>query len=314
MLFSPSSAFLALALLAEPPAAVEPPALLSCRAGVLHLELTADATGEPVEVCIRPGLTTTFLVDSKRVRVELKERERFFRVAEIAGMLVLIPSESLRDGERLRVTFHFEDGAAPTSVTFVLVVHPAQAAWQVEVSRHPRPVASYRQEARQARAEALQCQQEKARLQAECSGRTGLTGLVAPGLVDGRGVLSRDIQEEVVLRPEELLIPTSAHSYRSTTLHMKGEEQLVRLAVRLDLRNRGTEPWLVAGAALIGPTGEQLRILDFWQLDTAPPGQWSPVVVEAEATERQARGPFLLKLWDADGQRVITIGNVTFPE
>ncbi|RYY96955.1 MAG: DUF2381 family protein [Chitinophagaceae bacterium] len=37
------------------------------------------------------------------------------------------------------------------------------------------------------------------------------------------------------------------------------------------------------------------------------------MVVEAEATAEAARGAFSLKLWEADGLRTVTIGNVTFP-
>ncbi|HSP81525.1 MAG TPA: hypothetical protein VLQ93_23605 [Myxococcaceae bacterium] len=38
------------------------------------------------------------------------------------------------------------------------------------------------------------------------------------------------------------------------------------------------------------------------------------MVVEAVATERQARGPFLLELWDEEGTSVVALGNVRFPQ
>jgi hypothetical protein len=36
--------------------------------------------------------------------------------------------------------------------------------------------------------------------------------------------------------------------------------------------------------------------------------------VEVLATEREARGTYTLILWDAERQRTVTLGNVTFPE
>ncbi|HSP78243.1 MAG TPA: DUF2381 family protein [Myxococcaceae bacterium] len=313
MLSSLSVAFLALALLAALPAAAEPLSLPLCESGVRRIELVADANGKPPEVCIHDGLTTTFVVDSKRARMVLKERERFRHVAETADTFVLIPSELLRDGERIPLTFYFEDGAAPTSATLMLVVHPAQAEQQVEVSRHPRQVASYQQEARQARAEARRCLQEKTRIQAECDGPSGLTGPIALGLVGTGGISSRNLLDEAVVRPGATLAPLTVHGYRSTTQRREGGEQIVRLAVKLDLANGGTNSWKAAGAALIGPNGEALRILQVWQLEPISVGGTRSVVVEAEAIEREVRGPFILKLWAEDGVGGLTFDGITFP-
>jgi len=308
-----SVVLLALALFVAFPSAAEPPSLPLCESGVRYIELVADATGKPPEVCIHDGLTTTFIVDSKWARMVLKERERFRHVAETADTFVLIPSELLRDGERIPLTFYFEDGAAPTSASLMLVVHPAQAEQQVEVSRHPRQVASYQQEARQARAEARQCQQEKTRLQAECDGPSGITGPIALGLVGTGGVSSRDLLDEAVVRPGSTLAPIMLRGYRSTIQQGGGEEWRVRLAVELDLANGGTEPWKAAGAALMGSNGEAPRILQVWQLEPIFVGGTRRVVVEAEAMEREVGGPFILKLWAEDGASGLTLEGITFP-
>ena len=278
-----------------------------------YISLAADATGEPPEMCIRQGLTSTLHFDSKRVRFEL-EKKKFLWVLAGENALTFVPSESLRDGERLPLTVYFEDGAAPERATFELVVHPSHADRQVEVSRHPRPVASYRQEVRQAREEARQCQQEKAQLQAECRGRTGLTGLLAHRLVSREGVPSRDLSKEITGHLEDPLYLIGIYSYRSTPHHHGAEKRVVRLAVEVELMNTGTEPWEVAGAALIGPTGETLRVLETWQQEPIAPGKSRHVVVEVEATEQEARGPFTLKLWagEEDGRNV-TLRGVTFP-
>ncbi|HSP79301.1 MAG TPA: DUF2381 family protein, partial [Myxococcaceae bacterium] len=215
MLPSLSAALLALALLSALPASAESPLLPSCAAGVRYIELEADATGKPPELCIRMGRTTTIHFDSKRVRF-VWEKRWFQWFLEGKNALTFVPSEALSDGERLPLTVYFEDGAAPESAAFVLVVHPSQAEGQVEVSRQPRPVASYREEAKQARAEARRCQQEKAHLQTECRGRAGLTGLIAPGLVSGEGVSARDLSETVTERPGDILTLGGVRSYRST--------------------------------------------------------------------------------------------------
>jgi uncharacterized protein (TIGR02268 family) len=119
--------------------------------------------------CVRAHVSGLFF-DAKLARVEVEGRERFRRVKVVDDTLVLVASKAMHDGDRVRVTAYFEEGAVPASATFVLVVHPSQAERQVEVSRHERTVASLRQGERQARAEARQCQEEKVRFQAECGG------------------------------------------------------------------------------------------------------------------------------------------------
>jgi uncharacterized protein (TIGR02268 family) len=281
--------------------------------GVRHIELTADATEKAPEVCIRPGLSTSLLFDSKLTRVELEERERFRRVAEAVDALTLVPSEALVDGQRIMLTIHFGDGAVPGSATFALVVHPSHAERQVEVSRSFRSVASYQQEVQQARAEARRCQEEKALLQAECRGRVGLRGLIAHGLISKEGVLFRDLSQEVVRRTGAPLAPAWVRSYRSTTRREEGEGSVLRLAVELELTNEGATSWMAMGAALVGAQGEALRMLEVWQAEPIEPGRAGIVVVEVEVTEREARGPFSLKLWDEGGARSVLLGGVTFP-
>ncbi|WP_239014431.1 hypothetical protein [Archangium violaceum] len=52
-----------------------------------------------------------------------------------------------------------------------------------------------RQDEQQARAEAQQCREEKARLRAECSGQGGLTELIAYKWMDEKGVIARVLKE-----------------------------------------------------------------------------------------------------------------------
>ncbi len=37
------------------------------------------------------------------------------------------------------------------------------------------------------------------------------------------------------------------------------------------------------------------------------------IIIEAEASAKEARGTFTLKLWEAGGARAVVLGGVTFP-
>jgi uncharacterized protein (TIGR02268 family) len=212
------------------------------------------------------------------------------------------------------VTVFFQDGAAPASVTFSLVVHPSEAERQVEVTRRPRTLASFQEGEQQARAEVQRCREEKARLEAESRGKVGLLGLLAQELMGEEGVPSKDIMESTSARFGNTLSLARAHSYRSGTGRMEGGHRVVRLAVVLMLWNGGDTPWTPAGAVLVGPRGAELKVLAVWPLEPIAPGERRRVVVEVEAPEEAAHGTFTLKLWSqAGGARGDLFDGVTFP-
>jgi uncharacterized protein (TIGR02268 family) len=307
-----SAVLLRLVLLTAP---VESSALSAppgCEADTRHLELTADTPREALAVCIHPGLPTSFLFGAKRVHVELPGRERFRVIQDETG-LALIPTQALTQGERVPVTVSFEDGAAPAVVTFTLVVHPSEAARLVEVIRPPRSLDSYRQGEQQARAQARQCQEEKARLEAECSGQGGLLGLRAQKLLGEGGIAGKDITGSVTSRPGNTLTSPKARSYRSDTAHLEGGRKVVRLAVEQELQNNGSTPWTPAGAVLMGPRGMEWKALGVWPLEPIAPGGKRHVMVEVEMTEEAARGTFTLKLWSQDSGTGELFDGVTFP-
>jgi uncharacterized protein (TIGR02268 family) len=308
-----SAALLRLVLLAAPVEASAPAAPPACETGTRHLELTADMPGEVLAVCIHPGLSTSFLFDAKLGRVELPGRERF-RVMENETGLALVPTGVLMQGERVQVSVTFEDGAAPASVRFLLVVHPSEAARQVMVTRQPRSLASYRDGEQQARAEARQCREDKARLEAECSGPRGLLGLYAQGLLGEGGIADKNITRSAISRPGNTLKSVKARSYRLDTGRVEGGRKVVRLAVAQELRNHGSTPWTPGGAVLVGPKGEEWKALGVWPLEPIAPGKTRQVVVEVEMAEEEARGTFTLKLWsqEASGGGEFFDG-VTFP-
>lgn len=145
-------------------------------------------------------------------------------------------------------------------------------------------------------------------MQSEQGGPGGLRGLRAAGLLDTqRGVAVKSIGVEVKPRQRNALSPTQVWSYRA------GNEKKGSIAVELDLKNPGATPWTLAGAVMRGPHGEELTPLS---LEEPPvpilPGLSGRVMVEFEATAKQAQGAYTLTLWDADGRSVI-LDNVTFP-
>ncbi|MFY0528737.1 DUF2381 family protein [Archangium gephyra] len=302
-----STALLGLALLTAPAEAAERAPLPTCETGTRHIELDASAPIRTPEVCIRPELSITLLFDAKLARVDVEGRERFRRVELATASLTLVASDALHDGERVSVTVYFQDDGAPTSATFMLVVHPSQAERQVEVSRHERTLASYRQGEQQARAEAQQCREEKARLQAECSGQGGLTGLIENGWLGKTGVVAR-VLKGVTSRSADPLEVRDVISYRAV-----GPKR-GRVAVELELRNGGTVTWTPMGAALVGSKREELMGLTVRSLEPIPSGRSQRIVVELNAAESEARGTYTLNLWAGEaGSGGVNVDGVTFP-
>ena len=308
-----AAALLSFVLLAAPAAVNGHSSLPVCESGTRQLELTADTPRTAHEVCIHPGLSSSFLFNVKLARVELPGRERFRVIQDETGF-TLMPTRALKDGERVRMTVHFQDGAALASVTFALVVHPAEGERQVEVLLQPRTVASYREGEQRALEQVQQCHQEKARLQTQCAGQVGLRGLFAQGLLGEEGVPSKDIQKSLSARSGNTLTLSKAHSYRADTERTEGGHKVVRLAVVQKLHNNGKTPWTPAGAVLVGPRGEEWKALGVWPLEPIAPGRFRLVVVEVETTEERARGTFTLKLWSQEGGGQIEFfEGVTFP-
>ncbi|WNG48851.1 DUF2381 family protein [Archangium minus] len=298
-----SAGLLAMALLAVPPDAELAPRAF-CAAGDLRVELGADATKVPV-LCIHPEMSTNLFFDAKLARVELEGRERFRRVLEGDDGLTLVPSEEMHDAEPVHLTIYFRDGAAPASANFLLVMHPALAARQVDVIRLTRPVAFYKQAAREAEDRARQCDEDKVRMRAEYGGPGGLRGLRLAGLMDEQtAVAVKEITDLIKRKPRSALDVQNAWSYRA-----KG-----RVMAELQLVNPGPKPWTPVEAVLRGPNGEELKPLPLWKPEPillGPDG--GLVMVEVEATKKQAQGAYTLTLWDAD-RRAVTLENVTFPQ
>ncbi len=307
-----SAALLRLVLLAAPAAPGVDAPVPMCEEDTRQFELTVDTARTVHEVCIRPGRSTSFFFDAKLARVEVAGPERFRKIEDELGF-ALVPTWNLPDGERVPVTVYFQDGAAPTSVSFSLVVHPSEVTRQVEVTRQPHTLASCMESEQRALEELQQCRQEKARLE-ESTGTVGLLGLLEHELMGEGGVENKNINKTVTSRPGNTLTSSKARSYRSDTGRVEGGHRVVRLAVEQELWNGGSTPWTPAGAVLVGPGGRELKALGVWSLEPIAPGEKRRVVLEVEATEEQARGTFTLKLWSQErGGGGEFFDGVTFP-
>jgi uncharacterized protein (TIGR02268 family) len=260
------------------------------------------------ELCISPGLSTTLLLYGAELLpggVTVDGREHFTLVEVGNTVLRLVPSERVVPGERLRLTVRFRDGAAPASAAFWLVVYAGQVEPLVEVYREKRTVESYQQQVQEKDSQLRQCQEDNARLLAEKESPGGLTGLLATGLMDEKGVTAKNLYKSVVEHAEIAIRVVRVFSYRSTS----------RVAVVLELDpTPGMEPWRVVRGELVGPGRRALRVNPPWQREPLrDEAKDRRVVIEAEATEAEARGSFTLKVWGEDGTRTIILTGVVFP-
>lgn len=307
MLASSPAVFLVLALLVGATAIAQPRAI-PCEEGTRRIELKTEPSEEVPELCISPGLSTTFLLYGAELLpggVTLDGRERFTLVEAGNTMLRLVPSELVVPGERLRLTVRFRDGAAPASATFWLAVYAGQVEPLVEVYRDKRTLESYQQQVQEKDSQLRQCQEDNARLLAEKESPGGLTGLLATGLMGETGVTPKSLTKSVVEHPRNAARVVRVVGYRSMS----------RVAVELILHpSLRMEPWRAVRAALVGPGRRALRVEPPWQREPLrDEAKDRRVVIEAEATEAETRGTFTLKVWDAAGLRSIVLTGVTFP-
>jgi uncharacterized protein (TIGR02268 family) len=176
----------------------------------------------------------------------------------------------------------------------------------VEVYREKRTVESYQHEVREKDTQLHQCQEDNKRLLAEKENPGGLTGLLATGLMDWNGIPPKDLRSSIGTLPGSFVEVHLAHSYRST--------RTVAVVVLLE-PIQGMQPWRAARAELVRPGRRTLRVYPPWQRESlSSDAKDRRVVIEADATEAEARGNFTLKVWNEDGTQSLFLSEVTFPE
>ena len=307
VLTSSPAALLTLALCVGVAATAQPRAI-PCQTGTRRIELRTEPIGELPELCIGPELSTTVLFYGAELigsGVTVEGRERFTLVDPGSTTLRLVPSARVMPGDRFRLTVPFRDGSAPASAVFWLVVYAGKVEPWVEVYREKRTLESYQQEVMEKEAQLHQCQEDNERLLAEKESPGGLTGLLATGLIDERGIPPKQLLASVGKAPGNFVEVYEVLSYRSTR----------RIAVVVWLRpTLGMQAWRAVRAELVGPGRRTLRVHFPWQREPLRYGVADTrVVIEADATEAEARGRFTLKVWNEEGTRSIVLTGVTFP-
>jgi len=305
-----------LLLLASPPdIEVGRPYPEACEESARSITLSAESAWDSLEVCASAALATTFVFDSEVARVVLQDEAEFRRVDVDEGTLVLVPRRKSRLWKPSRMTVHFEGDAAPASVTFLLVPHPARLARQVEVFRFARPEEPCEGEVRQLREENASLAQEVERLRAETRGQGSLTRLFTSGRMKpgNQGVVASDLSKSITRPPADTFKVEEVLAYHYTLPLPEGGAPQVRVALVLWLRNLGTLPWRTARASLVRD-GVEVKPLEVWQAEPLGPGQRDLIILETELPEREAREKLTLQLWDEDKARSVTIGNVGLPE
>ena len=269
-----------------------------------RIELAATGQAVP-EVVVSAGLSTVLLFDSEldREGVELEGREHFSLLEVGQTVIRLIPSPHPGPGARMLMTVRFRDGAAPQRASFLLKVHPARAESVVEVYREKRTLETYQQEVREVRAVALRCQEENARLLSERDLPSGLTGLLATGVLEWGGV--------AVVALTKVTRPASGSGFEVRFMYSYRSAKRVAFEATIGVAV-GRQPWMASGATIKDGSGGELKVLRVWQQEAIAPGQQGRVIVEAQYPSGTPPRVFSLRLWE-EGSRVITLGGVTFP-
>lgn len=273
---------------------------------VRRIDLGTRQGPAPAEIFIRPGGTTALLFDTSLARdaVTLEGRERFHRVVMGEDTLMLLPSDKLQEGTRLRLTLRFEDGSTPREANFLLVVAPGHFDAQVEVVSDPPRARNNRTETAQLEGELLRLREENARLRAE-QGPTGLTGLFATGLLNEQGILGNTLGQDLSTARSILSRETEAQVFRSIS----------RVAVALVLASAGHHlPWTASRATLRDTLGRHSHELRAWQSKPLTAGDIEVLLIlETEASPDELQGTYTLELRDGNDSRAVIIGPVNFP-
>ncbi|WP_141620778.1 DUF2381 family protein [Myxococcus sp. AB036A] len=276
-------------------AAVEVPA---GAAVVRRIDVQAGGLATPPEVRISPGLSTTLFFDA-RIRPEqlaLEGRERFQRFGVTEDHLVLVPSPTFREGERLRLEVRFHDGAVPDRAVLDLVVDATRPERQVEIYRHARSAASYRQEVEELRAGMLRLERQVQQLQRSRTGGEYTRESLVADIRDESTVMfrrwaPRKVTGDFVVR-------------RASLVRLSPGWAALRLSLFPSEAGRG---WIAAGAALTDAQGNRMRTLPPWQEGPLDAAGGSPIIIVLEEPEAADAGRYTLELWDEGRKRTLKL-------
>jgi uncharacterized protein (TIGR02268 family) len=263
-----------------------------------------EAAVTPSEVRISPGIATLLLFDSvlDRAGTMLEGREHFREVDVGERTIVLLPSETARDKEKLLLTVRFADGQPPATAIFILKPHPALAEHQLEVYRHLGACEACLQQASEQQVALEQCRVQLSRCAVAPRPPVSISELLSSGFMDWNGIQVHDIQ-----RPSsshDLLKVTGIRSYRT----------LSRAAVQVGFRPKkpeGTRSWIAKSATLVDRQGKSLETLTVRQSE--PGDATAEIFVWVETEMDPLPTTYTLTLQDAEGTHPIIVNNVRFP-
>lgn len=267
-----------------------------------RIDLTLTPTEKAREVCVSPGMMTGFLFDTPLASLELQEEVRFAEVLRGQRGLSFVPPKDMMRGERLRLTVRLETGAPQEVITFILVAHRGQATRQVEVYRDKRSRESYQEEAEAERAKNQRLRQENQQLRVQLERTQGLRSLVASKIVGGSGVQALFFQLEEETAPAGSVSCDRYITYRSDKT----------VVVEVWLLNYSTEPWMTIRASLTDASGKEMPGIQLLQKEAILAHGDNAILLELDATRKEAQGDLTLMLWD-ERSRVITLAGVRFP-
>ncbi|MCP3144696.1 DUF2381 family protein [Pyxidicoccus sp. QH1ED-7-1] len=267
--------------------------------GVRRIELRGDLVSPLPEVHIAPGLSTTVFFDSRihPDSVKLEGRERFHRLGIADDSLALIPSETFRPGERVRLEVRFREGGHPERAAVMLVVDAARVDRQVEFFRNPRTPEACRQEVEELKLTIQQQQRELERLRASKARPGDIEALIA-------SVEGSDPFRIKTLSYQRVISPSRFAISNAKVVTMASRLQALRLQV--SLREQGAD-WTAVGASLVDAQGRAVRVRSPWQREPLKPEMSRSVVVVLEDASPLRKGRYTLKLWDEGGGRSMTI-------
>jgi uncharacterized protein (TIGR02268 family) len=277
-----------------------------CQTETRHIEWEAGSALPP-EVCISPDLSTTVLFERPldADSVVLEGRERFRRVEVAGSLLVLVPSQQLKAGEKLSLKVRLAGAESPRSVEFRLVVHPGQAERQLEVSFPKRAADSCTAQLQDTQAQLQRCQEEKASSQAGAEGGASILGLITAGLIDEGGISALRLDTAAFAQA-----PENALEVKEVTLYRSSK----RLALRVKVKNPASaKPWSLEGAALLVRPGQAQEPLSLSKDPAVPSGATQLLWLEWELPIENVQRVFALRLWEVGQARPVTVQGLRLP-
>lgn len=268
----------------------------------IHLKMEPAVT--PSEVRISPGIATLLLFDSvlDRAGTMLEGREYFREIDVGERTIVLLPSETARDKEKLLLTVRFADDQPPATALFILKPHPALAEHQIEVYRHSNDCEACLQQVSEQQVALDQCRGQLARCAGAPHPSDSISELLSSGFMDQQGIPVRMIT--LPSSPHESLEVMSVQSYRANH----------RVAVEVRFRVKHQEDphsWIAKTATIVDRQGKPLGSLAVRQSESGD--VTGGIRVWAEAEVQSCSDIYTLTLRDAEGTRAIIVNDLRFP-